>query len=70
MFDRNSKEGRNLEVSLGLLVGYCIAGLVSTWVFGTTYSEAFSDEKLILGVASIGLSWFLIFRRRAKEVEE
>lgn len=70
MFDRSSKEGRNLEVSLGLFVGYCIGGLVNAWAFGQTYSEAFSDEKLILGVASIGLSWLLIFRRRVKPVEE
>ena len=66
MLDRSTKEGRNLEISLGLLTGYCVAALIYKFTFDKSWGEAFSNEKLILGIAGIGLSLFIIAWRKRK----
>lgn len=66
MLDRTTKEGRNLEISLGLLAGYCVAALINKFAFDKSWAEAFSDEKLILGLAGIGLSLFIYFWRKRR----
>lgn len=70
MFDRNSKGWKNIEISLGLLVGYCIGAMINMWAFGKSYDEAFLDEKLVLGIAGIGLTLFMIYRKKEKSIEE
>ncbi|MBX2872904.1 MAG: hypothetical protein KTR30_12410 [Saprospiraceae bacterium] len=70
MFDRNSKEGKNIEVSLGLLVGYILAGFINTWLTGKPYQESFLDEKIITAIAGIGLALFLYNRNKAKIPQE
>lgn len=69
MFDRTTKEGKNLEISLGLLAGYCVAALINKFAFDKNWGEAFSDEKLILALAGIGLSLFIIAWRKRKAQE-
>lgn len=66
MLDRTTKEWRNLEISLGLLAGYCVAALIYKFTFDKSWGEAFSNEKLILGMAGIGLSLFILVWRKGK----
>lgn len=70
MFDRNSKEGRNIEISLGLLVGYILASLIHSWATGAPLETSFLDEKIITAIAGIGLALFLYHRRKARSQEE
>jgi hypothetical protein len=69
LFDRNKKENKNLEISIGLLVGYFLAGLTNMFFTDKTWGEAFIDEKLFLGVAGVALSIFLIQRRKRKQAK-
>ena len=66
MFDRNSKEGKNIEISLGLVVGYIIAGFLNSWISGKPVNESFLDEKIITGIAGLGLALFLYYRGKNK----
>ena len=56
MWDRDKKENKAIEVSLGLIVGYLIAGLANMSLFDKTWSEAISDSKLVIAFAGIALS--------------
>ena len=57
-----NKTKRNLQVTTGLLVGYLIAGLTNMYLNQKTWQEAFSNEKIIMWIAGIGVSIFLFFR--------
>lgn len=70
MFDRNSKEGKNIEISLGLLVGYILAGLIHSWATDTPLQSSFLDEKIITAMAGIGLTLFLYHRNKARSQED
>lgn len=70
MFDRTSKEGKNIEVGLGLLTGYILAGLINTWVTGKPLQSSFLDEKIITAIAGIGLTLFLYYRNKARTQEK
>ena len=69
MFDRNKKEVKNFEIALGLFVGYFLAGLINMLVFDRTWSEAFSDEKLLLGFAGVALTIFIMLNVKKKQKE-
>ena len=64
-----TKERKELKISAGLLVGYIIGGLLNVMVFGRTFTEAFSNRELLMGVVGIGISLFIImqFNRKNKE---
>lgn len=66
MSEKVEKEINELKISLGLLVGYLIAGLVNMLANDKSWQEAFSDKELIFGLAGIGLSLFIIFRLKRK----
>ncbi|NRB46328.1 MAG: hypothetical protein HRU41_01555 [Saprospiraceae bacterium] len=70
MFDRNSKEGKNIEISLGLLVGYILAGLINSWATGTPLKSSFLDEKIITAIAGIGLTLFIYHWNKNKAIKE
>jgi pilus assembly protein TadC len=59
---------KKLEISIGLLAGYLIAGLVNMFAFHKSWTEAFSDEKILAGLAGIALTIF--FMRRAQKRKE
>jgi len=66
MSEKIEKEKKDLKVSLGLLVGYLIAGFVNMIAFEKSWQEAFSDQELVFGFAGILLSVLLIMRLRRK----
>lgn len=68
MFDRKEEKFKPIEVSAGLLVGYVIGGLINMVINEKSWTEAFSDDKLIMGLAAISLSVFLYLRQKRKEV--
>lgn len=59
---------KKLEISIGLLAGYLIAGLVNMYAFHKSWSEAFSDEKILAGLAGITLTIFVM--KQAKKGKE
>ncbi|MCB0629287.1 MAG: hypothetical protein KDD15_06140 [Lewinella sp.] len=63
---------KKLEISLGLLAGYLFAGLVNMFAFDKSWAEAFSDEKILAGLAGIALSIFIIQRtkKRKEDLQE
>lgn len=66
MSEKIRKEINELKISLGLLVGYLIGGLVNMLVFDKPWQEAYSDKEIIVGLAGIGLSLFIILRLRRR----
>ncbi len=70
MIDRNDKAFKPIEISAGLLVGYFIAGLLNMAFTGATWSEAFTDEKLLTGAAGIAVSFWLYRRKKNKTNNE
>lgn len=60
---------KHLSVSLGLLTGYLTAGMINMIAFDKSWSEAFSDEKVLAGMAGIALTVFL-YRRAKKKGEQ
>lgn len=67
MSDSIAKTRKNIEISLGLLVGYFIAGLLNMYFFDKSWKEAFSDNRLLMGVAGIALSLFIYQKLVGKE---
>ena len=67
MLQRNNKSIKNIEVSLGLLVGYILAATINMLCFDKQWDEAFSDKKLIFSFAGIALSIFLFLWRKRKD---
>jgi len=70
MIDRSNKNFKSIEVGIGLLVGYVIGGLMNMAISGKAWEEAFKDDKLIFGIAGIGLSVFLYFRQKRKSTQK
>lgn len=69
MSERIEKEQRELKVSLGLLVGYLLGGLINMLVYDKTWQEAYSDKELIYAFAGIALSLVIIaWLRRKKRI--
>ena len=64
------KEKKELEISLGLLTGYLIAGFCNMFFFDKTFWEAFSQQELIYGFLGIGISVFLIYRLSKKKQDD
>lgn len=70
MWDWNSKEGKNIEISLGLLVGYILVGLIYFWVIGIFLKFFFLDEKIIIVIVGIGLILFIYYWNKNKVIKE
>lgn len=66
MFDRSNKDVKNFEISLGLFVGYLVAGLINMLAFDKDWTEAYSDQKLLIGFVGIAISIFIILRTKRK----
>lgn len=63
------KSHKNLEISLGILTGYLLAGTVNMIAFDKSWQEAFSDEKILAGLAGIAISIYLIRRSKRKKID-
>lgn len=72
MEDTNKKGWSQLENSIGLVVGYIIAGMIKVWFFGAPWSKAFSGTYIPAGIAGIALTLFFLMRskNKVKQVEE
>lgn len=70
MNNTKKKENKTLEISLGLFTGYLIAGLANMGLTDKTWSEAFSDGKLLLSFAGIILAVGIVLWRRRKIKKE
>ena len=70
MFDRSDKNFKSIEVAAGLLLGYLLGGLGNMMISGKSWEEAFTDDKLIFGIAGIALSAFLYLRQRRKKAKK
>ena len=66
MFDRSNKDLKNFEISLGLFVGYLVAGFINMLTFDKDWTEAYSDQKLLIGFVGIAISIFIILRTKRK----
>lgn len=70
MLERSNKEWKNVEISLGLLVGYLIGGFVNMMAFDKSWQEAYSNEKLLMGIAGIAFSIFIILNLKKKQKQK
>ncbi|MEM7102762.1 MAG: hypothetical protein AAF502_06460 [Bacteroidota bacterium] len=66
MTEEKQKERKNIEIGLGLFTGYIIAGLANMMIFDKSWQEAFSDVKILMGIAGIALS-LLLYKAMKKE---
>ena len=66
MTDQNRKIPPDIEVSLGLVTGYLLAGVVIMVVSDKSWQEAFADEKILAGIAGVGLTYLIFFRNKNK----
>ena len=70
MLERSNKEWKNVEISLGLLVGYLIRGFVNMMAFDKSWQETYSNEKLLMGIAGIAFSIFIILNLKKKQKQK
>ena len=66
MIDRNDKAFGPIEVSAGILFGTILAGLIDMAITGQTWSEVFENDVLLMGLAGIGVSFWLYIRKKKK----
>ena len=67
MSDKIEKQKKDLEISLGLLVGYIIAASINMFAFDKSFEEAFSQMELIYGFVGVTISVFFIVSLRRKQ---
>lgn len=53
---KENKQHKNIQISLGILVGYLIAGSLNMMIFDKSFQEAFSDSKIVYSFGGIILS--------------
>lgn len=70
MFNRKDKDIQNIEISLGLLTGYLIMGLVNVLAFDKSWKAAFSDNTIIVGTVGILTAIVVMFFVKKKEKEK
>lgn len=70
LFNRNSKEGRNIEISAGLVVGFILMGLIYAWLDERPWQEAFGDPRIVYGLAGIATTLAIIQWNRHKAAKE
>ncbi len=66
MIDRSNKDIQQIEISLGLLVGYLMMGVVNALYTTKAWDMVFSSEHILTSVAGIILSVIILFRGRNK----
>ena len=66
MLDRSDKKVQEIEISLGLLVGYLIMGFINAFYHDKTWEMVFSSEHIITSIAGIILSLILFYKAKKK----
>ena len=69
MFDRSDEKFKPIEISIGLLAGTLIAGLINMMITGKTWTEVFENDKLLMGFVGIVVALFLYIRQKKKATE-
>jgi len=67
MSDKLKNEKKDLEISIGLFVGYLLAGSINMVAFDKTWKQAFSEKELVYSFIGIAISIFIISRLRRKQ---
>lgn len=70
LFDRNSKEGRNIEISAGIVVGFILMGLIHAWLDGRPWQEAFDNPRIIYGLAGVATTLVIIQWNRRRSANQ
>ncbi len=70
MSDKIEKERKELKVSLGLLVGYLLAGLINMLAYEKSWQEAYSQKEVVYAFAGIALSLLIIASLKRKKTTE
>ena len=66
MIDRNDKAFKPIEISAGLLVGCLIGGLLIMAFTEQTWNEVFENDKLLMSLAGVVVSFWLYIRKKNK----